>query len=154
MVLDPIPQSLPVHFFGSRPKPPTSRLTFEPFFCFAFDVWAIVLFFYVNSSLPHDTYKHLHNAHTSIQRTHFYRSFRLVYDVQTCKHTHTYTHFHIEYTPAHTYKFKSTQKCVYSTHTNTHTHVYTQTHTDTHTHEYTHKYTHTHIHTCVRWTHW
>ena len=26
MVLDPIPQSLPVHFFGSRPQPPTSRL--------------------------------------------------------------------------------------------------------------------------------
>jgi len=25
MVLDPIPQSLPVHFFGSRPQPPTSR---------------------------------------------------------------------------------------------------------------------------------
>ena len=26
MVLDPIPQSLPVHLFGSRPQPPTSRL--------------------------------------------------------------------------------------------------------------------------------
>ena len=26
MVLDPIPQSLPVHFFGSRPQPPTSRV--------------------------------------------------------------------------------------------------------------------------------
>ena len=25
MVLDPIPQSLPVHFFGSRPQPPTSQ---------------------------------------------------------------------------------------------------------------------------------
>ena len=25
MVLDPIPQSLPVHLFGSRPQPPTSR---------------------------------------------------------------------------------------------------------------------------------
>jgi len=25
MVLDPIPQSLPVHFFGSRSQPPTSR---------------------------------------------------------------------------------------------------------------------------------
>jgi len=25
MVLDPIPQSLPVHFFGSRPQPPTSH---------------------------------------------------------------------------------------------------------------------------------
>jgi len=24
MVLDPIPQYLPVHFFGSRPQPPTS----------------------------------------------------------------------------------------------------------------------------------
>ena len=27
MVLDPIPQSLPVHFFGSRPQPPTSPAT-------------------------------------------------------------------------------------------------------------------------------
>ena len=27
MVLDPIPQPLPVHFFGSRPQPPTSRST-------------------------------------------------------------------------------------------------------------------------------
>ena len=26
MVLDPIPQPLPVHFFGSRPQPPTSHL--------------------------------------------------------------------------------------------------------------------------------
>ena len=26
MVLDPIPQCLPVHIFGSRPQPPTSRL--------------------------------------------------------------------------------------------------------------------------------
>jgi len=26
MVLDPIPQSLTVHFFGSRPQPPTTRL--------------------------------------------------------------------------------------------------------------------------------
>jgi len=28
MVLDPIPQSLPVHFFGSRPQPPTSPFNF------------------------------------------------------------------------------------------------------------------------------
>ena len=28
MLLDPIPQSLPVHFFGSRPQPPTSRGSF------------------------------------------------------------------------------------------------------------------------------
>ena len=31
MVLDPIPQSLPVHFFGSRPQPPTSRAVFDVF---------------------------------------------------------------------------------------------------------------------------
>jgi len=30
MVLDPIPQSLPVHFFGSRPQPPTSRVVCVP----------------------------------------------------------------------------------------------------------------------------
>ena len=29
MVLDPIPQSLPVHFFGSRPQPPTSHPKYE-----------------------------------------------------------------------------------------------------------------------------
>ena len=30
MVLDPITQSLPVHFFGSRPQPPTSLLWMHP----------------------------------------------------------------------------------------------------------------------------
>jgi len=29
MVLDPIPQSLPVHFFGSRPQPPTSHIVLD-----------------------------------------------------------------------------------------------------------------------------
>ena len=29
MALDPIPQSLPVHFFGSRPQPPTSPIVYE-----------------------------------------------------------------------------------------------------------------------------
>jgi len=29
MVLDPIPQPLPVHFFGSRPQPPTSHRTWS-----------------------------------------------------------------------------------------------------------------------------
>ena len=29
MVLDPIPQSLAVHFFGSRPQPPTSQCAAE-----------------------------------------------------------------------------------------------------------------------------
>ena len=29
MVLDPIPQSLPVHFFGSRPQPPTSHVVLD-----------------------------------------------------------------------------------------------------------------------------
>ena len=35
MVLDPLPQTLPVHFFGSRPQPPTSPcdLRFQAFFC-------------------------------------------------------------------------------------------------------------------------
>ena len=35
MVLDPIPQPLPVHFFGSRPQPPTSPLAFlvSPHIC-------------------------------------------------------------------------------------------------------------------------
>ena len=31
MVLDPIPQSLPVHFFGSRPQPPTSHHWMIPY---------------------------------------------------------------------------------------------------------------------------
>ena len=30
MVLDPIPQPLPVHFFGSRPQTPTSPYTYPP----------------------------------------------------------------------------------------------------------------------------
>ena len=29
MVLDPIPQSLPVHFCGSRPQPPTSHIDYS-----------------------------------------------------------------------------------------------------------------------------
>ena len=29
MVLDPIPQCLPVHIFGSRPQPPTSPSVYE-----------------------------------------------------------------------------------------------------------------------------
>ena len=33
MVVDPIPQSLPVHFFGSRTQPPTSRLPVYPPIC-------------------------------------------------------------------------------------------------------------------------
>jgi len=35
MVLDPIPQPLPVHFFGSRPQPPTSQMniTMHEFCC-------------------------------------------------------------------------------------------------------------------------
>ena len=32
MVLDPIPPSLPVHFFGSRPQPPTSLPQWSPAF--------------------------------------------------------------------------------------------------------------------------
>ena len=34
MVLDPIPPSLPVHFFGSRPQPPTSHPTYVAVTCY------------------------------------------------------------------------------------------------------------------------
>ena len=36
MVLDPIPESLPVHFFGSRPQPPTSQWDLQLEACYAF----------------------------------------------------------------------------------------------------------------------
>jgi len=47
MVLDPIPQSLPVHFFGSRPQPPTSLYywarTLTPTHRLCEGIWFIVL---------------------------------------------------------------------------------------------------------------
>jgi len=44
MVLDPIPQSLPVHFFGSRPQPPTSReLALENFTVREYGLRVIIL---------------------------------------------------------------------------------------------------------------
>jgi len=42
MVLDPIPQSLPVHFLGSRPQPPTSPPCTIEHHCGA-DVWVYLL---------------------------------------------------------------------------------------------------------------
>ena len=52
MVLDPIPQPLPVHFFGSRPQPPTSRpasLWRDSILAFTRVTW-LMLF---HSKIPH-----------------------------------------------------------------------------------------------------
>ena len=38
MVVDPIPQSLPVHFFGSRPQPPTSHQK-TSYICWMWSLW-------------------------------------------------------------------------------------------------------------------
>jgi len=50
MVLDPIPQSLPVHFFGSRPQPPTSpckgtRLIYSLSLSLFLSLWLFLSFF-------------------------------------------------------------------------------------------------------------
>jgi len=41
VVLDPIPQSLPVHFFGSRPQPPTSPPYIYIYMCVCIHITAI-----------------------------------------------------------------------------------------------------------------
>jgi len=59
MVLDPIPQSLPVHFFGSRPQPPTSpfvrqkrlsqkRLTCRPMWMISTKSLCIFIYLYLS----------------------------------------------------------------------------------------------------------
>jgi len=54
MVLDPIPQSLPVHFFGSRPQPPTSPrhalALIKAFHCAAIWIWICVCIYTSMSS--------------------------------------------------------------------------------------------------------
>ena len=53
MVLDPIPQSLPVHFFGSRPQPPTSHMAcdmYVPNICYRICVINLACDIYVESS--------------------------------------------------------------------------------------------------------
>jgi len=54
MVLDPIPQSLPVHFFGSRPQPPTS----PPLTCIHL-VWHGVVCFFLCLYVSFDVYTSL-----------------------------------------------------------------------------------------------
>jgi len=46
MVLDPIPQSLPVHFFGSRPQPPTSRFGTYCHICYQY-IYDICCIYYL-----------------------------------------------------------------------------------------------------------
>ena len=46
MVLDPIPQILPVHFFGSRPQPPTSHIVYE---------WSCIVTIWVYARLDSST---------------------------------------------------------------------------------------------------
>ena len=63
MVLDPIPQSLPVHFFGSRPQPPTSHCTTQhsrslricTILClYVYTDIYIKLYLYVSVHTPHE----------------------------------------------------------------------------------------------------
>ena len=52
MVLDPIPQSFPKHFFGSRPQPPTSPLDGASHWCWSntknISIRAIYLHMYIH----------------------------------------------------------------------------------------------------------
>jgi len=91
MVLDPIPQSLPVHFFGSRHQPPTSH--YEAFSYvsperhnsiiklksskkrfFVFLTWTAQLFFFVYAASPKSTESRNWSSSVQIQmnpKSHF-----------------------------------------------------------------------------------
>jgi len=70
MVLDPIPQSLPVHFFGSRPQLPTSLATCNKLLS---KIYRYVHIF------KHDTHIHTHTNTVSHAHTH------------PCSRAHTHT---------------------------------------------------------------
>ena len=58
MVLDPIPQSLPVHFFGSRPQPPTSRLGWYCLLMCSLKKWLDNIELYIY--MYRDIYEYIH----------------------------------------------------------------------------------------------
>jgi len=85
MVLDPIPQSLPAHFFGSRPQPPTSLTSTETWLThlrhdsfthdsftndsfthdsFTYDSFTHDLF--THDSFTHDSSTHVTHSHATI----------------------------------------------------------------------------------------
>ena len=122
MVLDPIPQSLPVHFFGSRPQPPTSRVVLLAHLPGRYGVENPV-------GVRRLTYLHPStspNTHIlTFMNTHILTS---IHTMLTYLHPLTYLHFH----PTHMY-----------IHANTHAH--TQTHTHTHTTSFSLFVSHTHF---------
>ena len=176
MVLDPIPQSLPVHFFGSRPQPPTSLLIYVLCIARRYHQSLCVLDEDMHLACPMSRMSHLSTNETSTwQMRH-----------EHCLMGHTSCVCHVCVCLMGTYKgvwracrcsmeendiFTCVRRCLRAddTHTNslslshthtisythTHTHTYTHTHTHTHKHKHTrihththaHSHTHTHIHT-------
>jgi len=60
MVLDPIPQPLTIHFFGSRPQPPTSPSDTLPRALYLLTIY-----------LTHQSTSHTNLPHTPIYLTHY-----------------------------------------------------------------------------------
>jgi len=156
MVLDPIPQSAPVHFFGSRPQPPTSPQIL---------VGDIVIMHihslaHTNSLSHTHTHTHTHtrihthtmklrgNPRDQLQTTARRYSWEISILIRyTHSHTHTHTHKH---THIRTTKHRGNpgiSRKQMRTDTRGRYADHTQTHTLSHTHIHTHTYTHVHTHT-------
>ena len=138
MVLDPIPQSLPVHFYGSRPQPPTSHTktrALQPYIharmanSFAhtqFILSGVFHFLFIVRQLI-STYS---LAHTQFLRSGLNSLASRLSRRSTHTHTHTHGHGHGHGLTPHTHA-----------QTRTWTRTRTQTRTWTHTHKF--KYMHT-----------
>jgi len=86
MVLDPIPQSLPVHIFGSRPQPPTSRDELHSYVCFS--------------------QSHIWMRHTCVCHTceHLYRTITHTNAPRdTCEHMCDVTHWYVNTCVTHSH---------------------------------------------------
>jgi len=66
MVLDPIPQSLPVHFFGSRPQPPTSQHAYHLVYIYNPHVYHIVKKTLQHTAQHCNTLQHTVKGHMSV----------------------------------------------------------------------------------------
>jgi len=113
-VIYPIPQSLPVHFFGSRPQPPTSRGAAHTLVTDVIYIWRVALIsglWLICKCTLFWFYAHIHwlvHFTVSAQR-------EREKDREGERHTHTHAY---SCARAHTH-----------THTNTRTHAHAHTHT-------------------------
>ena len=107
MVLDPIPQSLPAHFFGSRPQPPTSQER-----CASTSAGYTIAHLYIHTRTQNTSlYMHTHIQLVHIVQTLAFieKCVRLLWKVRCTStsaeninmnlyiHTHTHIHTHIQH---------------------------------------------------------